>query len=172
MEAAQDIKKYGASLPSEKLAAATLQGSLSCRAVLGLIITKSVYLFKDTEKIGLYIQLVKEAWRSLKEIYRVDGNLEFTELLHLILFAFDQVSMLPSFDYCAGLRFLPRLNLRRGPHHPSALRNVRVCQSFEYDIVREQRQVQDAIHRDAFQEHRETLNDAASCTIHFRPMRR
>lgn len=44
------------------MAAAAIQGSLSCRAVLGLIITKSVYLLKDTEKIGLYIQLIKEAW--------------------------------------------------------------------------------------------------------------
>ena len=61
-------------MPSEKMAAATLQGSLSCRAVLGLIITKSVYLLKDTEKIGLYIQLIREAWQTLHELYRVNGN--------------------------------------------------------------------------------------------------
>lgn len=55
MEAVTDLKKYGAQMPSEKMAAAALQGSLSCKAVLGLILTKSVYLLKDTEKIGLYI---------------------------------------------------------------------------------------------------------------------
>jgi hypothetical protein len=55
MEAVTDLKKYGAQMPSEKMAAASLQGSLSCRAVLGLILTKSVYLLKDTEKIGLYL---------------------------------------------------------------------------------------------------------------------
>jgi len=57
--------------------------------VLGLILTKSTYLLKDTEKIGLYIQLIKEAWRSVREIYRVEDNFEFTELIHLVLFAFD-----------------------------------------------------------------------------------
>jgi L-lactate permease len=65
LEAVTDLKKYGAQMPSEKMAAATLQGSLSCRAILGLIITKSVYLLKDTEKIGLYVQLIKEAWNSM-----------------------------------------------------------------------------------------------------------
>jgi hypothetical protein len=60
-ESINDLKKYGASSSYDKMSHATLQGSLSCRAVLGLIITKSVYLLKDTEKIGLYIQLIKEA---------------------------------------------------------------------------------------------------------------
>lgn len=71
------------------MAAAALQGSLSCKAVLGLILTKSVYLLKDTEKIGLYLQLIKEAWRTVLEIYQTEGNPEFTELMHLVLFAFD-----------------------------------------------------------------------------------
>jgi hypothetical protein len=95
------------------MAAAALQGSLSCKSVLGLIITKSVYLLKDTEKIGLYIQLIKEAWKSICEIYRVPGNSEFTEMLHLILFAFDQVSR---FAFVVirhiGVRVLPRPTLR------------------------------------------------------------
>jgi hypothetical protein len=86
-------------LPSEKLAAATLQGSLSCRAVLGLVLTKSIYLFKDTEKIGLYIQLMKEAWQSMRQIYKIDDNHEFTEILHLILFAFDSVSNLYFYQF-------------------------------------------------------------------------
>ena len=55
LETASDLKKYGASMPSEKMAAAAIQGSLSCRAVLGLIITKATFLLKDTEKIGLYL---------------------------------------------------------------------------------------------------------------------
>jgi hypothetical protein len=76
-------------MPTEKMAAAALQGSLSCKAVLGLILTKSVYLLKDTEKIGLYLQLIKEAWRTVLEIYQTEGNPEFTELMHLVLFAFD-----------------------------------------------------------------------------------
>lgn len=89
MEAVTDLKKYGAQMPSEKMAAAALQGSLSCRAVLGLVLTKSVYLLRDTEKIGLYVQLIREAWLSIRSIFDVEHNPEFTELLHLILFAFD-----------------------------------------------------------------------------------
>jgi len=42
-------------MPAEKMAAATLQGSLSCRAALGLVLTKSIYLLKDTDKMGLYV---------------------------------------------------------------------------------------------------------------------
>jgi hypothetical protein len=42
-------------MPTEKMAAASTQGSLSCRAALGLIVIKSIYLLKDTEKLGLYI---------------------------------------------------------------------------------------------------------------------
>ena len=48
-------------------------------------------MLKDTEKIGLYIQLIKETLMSLQTIYRVRENPEFTELLHLSLFAFDSV---------------------------------------------------------------------------------
>ena len=53
--------------------------------------TKSIYLLKDTEKIGLYIQLIKEALSTLLAVFRVEGNCEFSELLHLCLFAFDGV---------------------------------------------------------------------------------
>ena len=41
-------------MPTERLAAAATQGSISCRAALGLILTKAIYMLKDTEKIGLY----------------------------------------------------------------------------------------------------------------------
>ena len=37
------------------MTAATLQNSLSCKSALTLIITRAIYLLKDTEKIGLYI---------------------------------------------------------------------------------------------------------------------
>lgn len=60
-EAVSDLKKYGAQLPTERMAAAATQGSLSCRAALGLIIVKSIYMLKDTEKLGLYLQLIREA---------------------------------------------------------------------------------------------------------------
>ena len=74
------------------MTAATAQNTLSCRAVLGLVLTKSIYMLKDTEKIGLYIQLIKETLISLHTIFKVRENPEFTELLHLSLFAFDSVS--------------------------------------------------------------------------------
>ena len=90
-EAVGDMKKYGAQLQSERLAAATTQGSLSCRAALGLILTKSIYLLKDTEKVGLYIQLIREALSTLQAVFRVEGSCEFSELLHLCLFALDGV---------------------------------------------------------------------------------
>ena len=54
----QDQRKYGANVDksdAEKLAASVTQSSLSCRAALGLILTKAIYMLKDTEKIGLYI---------------------------------------------------------------------------------------------------------------------
>jgi hypothetical protein len=73
------------------LTAATTSNSLSAKAVLGLILTKSIYLLKDTEKIGLYIQLIKETLEALLVIYRVEENIEFSELIHLCLFAFDSV---------------------------------------------------------------------------------
>ena len=92
-EAVTDLKKYGAQFPNDRLAAASTQGSLSCRAALGLILTKAIYMLKDTEKLGLYTQLIKEALAALLDIYRVEGNHEFTELLHLCLIAFDSVSI-------------------------------------------------------------------------------
>ena len=73
-EAQTDLKKYGAQLPTDRLAAASTQGSLSARAALGLVLTKAIYMLKDTEKIGLYIQLIKEAQKTLLEIFRVEGN--------------------------------------------------------------------------------------------------
>ena len=54
-----DLRKYGAHMPTDRLVAASTQGSLSCRAALGLILTKTIYLLKDTEKLGLYVQLIK-----------------------------------------------------------------------------------------------------------------
>lgn len=100
-EAHTDLKKYGAQMPQDRLAAASTQGSLSCRAAIGLILTKSIYMLKDTEKIGLYTQLIKESLATLLQIYRVEGNSEFTELIHLCLFAFDSVSSCRSlFFFC------------------------------------------------------------------------
>ena len=91
-EAMSDLRKYGAQMPAERLAAASTQGSLSCRAALGLVLTKSIYMLKDTEKIGLYVQLIKETQAVLLDVYRVEANHEFTELIHLCLIAFDSVS--------------------------------------------------------------------------------
>ena len=54
--------------------------------------TRSIYLLKDTEKIGLYVQLLQEALDAFVFIYRVEGNDEFSEIIHLCLFAFDSVS--------------------------------------------------------------------------------
>ena len=54
-EAMTDLRRYGAQMPTERLAAASTQGSLSCRAALGLILTKAIYMLKDTEKIGMYV---------------------------------------------------------------------------------------------------------------------
>jgi hypothetical protein len=102
IDSISDLKRYGTQLPAEKMAAATVQGSLSCRAVLGLILTKAVYLLKDTEKIGLFLQLIKEAWRTATDLYVTQGNPEFTELLHLILFAFDSVSGTPPVKMLVG----------------------------------------------------------------------
>ena len=78
-------------MPNDRLAAASTQGSLSCKAALGLILTKAIYMLKDTEKIGLYTQLIKESYETLLAVYRVEGNHEFTELVHLCLIAFDSV---------------------------------------------------------------------------------
>jgi hypothetical protein len=56
--------------------------------------TKSIYLLKDTEKLGLYIQLIQEALDSFLYIFRVEENPEFSEILHLCLFALDSVSIM------------------------------------------------------------------------------
>jgi hypothetical protein len=66
--------------------------SLSCKAAIALIITRAIYMLKDTEKIGLHIQLIEEALDTLLAIFRVPKNDEFTEILHLCLFSFDSVS--------------------------------------------------------------------------------
>jgi hypothetical protein len=73
--------------------AAATQGSLSVRAALGLVLTKAIYLLKDTEKIGLYVQLIKETLAALQSVFRVEGNCQFSELIHLCIFAFDSVSL-------------------------------------------------------------------------------
>jgi len=75
------------------MTAASLQNSMSCLAVLGTIITKSIYLLKDTEKIGTYIQLVNECLDTLEAVFKVRENDEFSTLLHLCLFSFDNVSL-------------------------------------------------------------------------------
>ena len=67
------------------------QNSLSCKAVLGLILTKSIYLLQDTERIGVYSQLIQEALEALLFVFNVEGNSEFSEFLHLCLFAYDKV---------------------------------------------------------------------------------
>ena len=92
-EAQTDLRRYGAQMPTDRLAAASTQGSLSVRAALGLILTKAIYMLKDTEKIGLYTQLIRESLAALLGIYRVEANHEFTELIHLCLIAFDSVSV-------------------------------------------------------------------------------
>ena len=65
--------------------------TLSCKAVLGLILTKSIYLLQDTEKIGIFVQLMNRGLETLLHIYSVENNNEFSEILHLCLFAFDKV---------------------------------------------------------------------------------
>ena len=107
-----DLRKYGAQMPNDRLAAASTQGSLSCRAALGLILTKTIYMLKDTEKIGLYTQLIRETYETLMTVYRVEGNHEFTEMIHLCLIAFDSVSASFTSQYfvhymltCSFIRF-------------------------------------------------------------------
>jgi len=90
-EAVQDQKKYGSHHSSDKLSASSMQGAVSCRAALGLILTKSIYMLKDTEKVGLYIQLIKETLQVAEFVFQIEGNREFSEFLHLCLFAFDSV---------------------------------------------------------------------------------
>lgn len=76
---------------SQPSTAAGGQNSLSCRAVLGLILTKSIYLLQDTEKIGLFVQLINKGLECLLHIFQVASTQEFSEFLHLCLFAFDKV---------------------------------------------------------------------------------
>ena len=118
-----DLRKYGAQMPNDRLAAASTQGSLSCRAALGLILTKTIYMLKDTEKIGLYTQLICEAYDTLLAVYRVEGNHEFTELIHLCLIAFDSVShsILPSLRYHHSTIIFPLflgMRVLSGPNLP------------------------------------------------------
>lgn len=120
-EAVSDLKKYGAQLQTERMVAAATQGSLSCRAALSLIIVKSIYMLKDTEKLGLYLQLIREATQTLIDVYRVPRNPEFSEMLHLCLFAFDSVSLSFSVNRLrTGLRLLQGLALggSLGPAYP------------------------------------------------------
>lgn len=73
------------------MTAAALSNSLSCKAVLGLILTKSIYLLKDTEKIGQYVQLITETLETLETVFNIKENEEFSNFFHLCLFAFDSV---------------------------------------------------------------------------------
>lgn len=65
--------------------------SLSCRAVLGLILTKAIYLLQDTDRLGLHLQLVTASLSTLEHVFSLSTTQEFSELLHLCLFAFDKV---------------------------------------------------------------------------------
>lgn len=116
------------------MSAATSSGSLSAKSALGLILVKSIYLLKDTEKLGLYILLITESLEALQSIYNVDGNPEFSELLHLCLFAFDSVT-LTSLLICIGMRFLQGIDLRRSfnsAHPPSCPKFHRSSQLHSY----------------------------------------
>ena len=62
-------------------------------------------MLKDTEKIGLYIQLIREALSVLLDVFRVEANPEFTEFLHLCLIAFESVSRIN--DYVCPLTNFP-----------------------------------------------------------------
>ena len=59
-EGLQGVGKYGTRAKSQGgfLKTSGGQSSLSCKAVLGLILTKSIYLLQDTERIGVYTQLI------------------------------------------------------------------------------------------------------------------
>jgi hypothetical protein len=76
------------------MTAATLSNSLSCKSALALILTKAIYMLKDTEKFGLYVQLIEETLDAFLSIFKVEANAEFSEILHLCLFSFDSVSSL------------------------------------------------------------------------------
>ena len=105
----KDINRYGGKTAA--MSAATLSNSLSCKSAIAVILTKAIYLLKDTEKLGLYVQLIEEALDILLYIFRVKGNEEFSEILHLCLFSFDSVSHLDKL-VSIGLRVLQRRCLR------------------------------------------------------------
>lgn len=101
IEENKDANKYGLYQGPKiaNMSAANVSNSLSCKAVLALIMVKAIYLMKDTEKLGLYIQLVEEALDAFLFVYKVEGNFEFSEILHLCLFSFDSVSLLSLNNY-------------------------------------------------------------------------
>ena len=107
VEETSTANRYGMGYQGGVKTAAALQNSLSCKSALTLILTRSIYLLKDTEKIGLYVQLLQEALDSFLFIYKVEGNDEFSEILHLCLFAFDSVSSrIFNINSSVGIRLL------------------------------------------------------------------
>lgn len=112
------------------MTAANISNSLSSKAVLGLILTKSINLLKDTEKIGLYVQLIEETLETLVSVYRVEGNPEFSEILHLYLFSFDGVST-SLCDNLIGIRLLQRCSIQRDSNQFSAYSCCKVHHSSE-----------------------------------------
>ena len=50
------------------------QNSLSVRAVFALVLTKSILLLRDTERIGLFTTLIHEALDALLKIFVVENN--------------------------------------------------------------------------------------------------
>ena len=65
--------------------------------------TKAIYLLKDSEKLGLYLQLIKEALATLMYIFNVSGNGEFSEIIQLCLFAFDSVIITLGHSFIIGM---------------------------------------------------------------------
>ena len=112
LDGLMDSSRYGSrakSLPSSKsLGQGSGQNSLSCRAVLGLILTKSIYLLQDTSMIGTLVKLIQETLNTATEVFNIEGNCEFAEWLHLSLFSFDKVSASTNI---LGLRILQRATL-------------------------------------------------------------
>ena len=64
---------------------------MSVRAVFSLILTKSIFLLRDTERIGIFTTLIYEALDALQKIFVVENNSQFSELIHISLIAFDKV---------------------------------------------------------------------------------
>lgn len=67
------------------------QNSLSVRAVFSLILTKSIFLLRDTERIGIFTTLIYETLDAIQKIFVVENNSQFSELIHISLIAFDKV---------------------------------------------------------------------------------